>query len=45
MVGFKSFTCSGASIAGIEWHHMLKKDRHKDAANLLVYEQFYALAA
>jgi putative transposase len=45
MMGFKSFTCAEATIAGIELHRMLKKGQHKDAANLPVYEQFYVLAA
>jgi putative transposase len=45
MKGFKSFASAEATIAGIELHHMLKKRQHKDAANLPVYKQFYALAA
>lgn len=45
MKGFKSFVAAKATIAGIELHHMLKKGQHKQAANLPVYEQFYALAA
>jgi putative transposase len=45
MKGFKSFTSAKATIAGIELHHMLKKEQHKSAANLPVYKQFYVLAA
>jgi len=44
MLGFKSFASAKATIAGIELHHMLKKGQHKSAANLSIFEQFYALA-
>lgn len=45
MMGFKSFASAEATIAGVELHRMLKKGQHKNASNLSVYEQFYALAA
>lgn len=45
MMGFKSFASAEATIAGIELHRMLKKEQHKNAANLPVYKQFYALVA
>lgn len=45
MMGFKSFTCAEATIAGIELHRMLKKGQHKNAANEPIYKQFYALVA
>jgi len=44
MMGFKAFHSAEATLAGIELHHMLKKGQHAHAANLPVYEQFYALA-
>ena len=44
MMGFKAFHSAAATLAGIELHHMLKKEQHTDAANMPVYEQFYALA-
>jgi len=45
MMGFKAFHAGQATLAGIELHRMLKKDQHKDAARMNVFEQFYALAA
>lgn len=44
MMGFKTFHSAEATIAGIELHHMLRKGQHQQAANLSVFEQFYALA-
>lgn len=44
-LGFKSLASAEATVVGIELHHMLKKVQYKEAANLPVYEQFYALAA
>jgi len=44
MMGFKAFHSAQATLAGIELHHMLKKGQHAHAANMPVYEQFYALA-
>jgi hypothetical protein len=38
-----AFYSAEATIAGIKL--VQKKGQHKDAANLPVYEQFYALAA
>ena len=45
MMGFKAFQSAEATLAGIELHHMLRKGQHREAANLPVFEQFYALAA
>jgi putative transposase len=45
MMGFKAFNTAEATIAGIELHRMLKKSQHKEAGNLSIFEQFYALAA
>ncbi len=45
MMGFKSFDAAQATLAGIELHHMLKKGQHKNAGNMTVFDQFYALAA
>ena len=45
MIGFKAFHSAEATLAGIELYHMLRKDQHRQAANLAVFEQFYALAA
>lgn len=45
MLGFKSFNFAHATISGIEFYHMLKKDQHIDAANSPVFDQFYALVA
>jgi len=44
MMGFKSFNSAEATIAGIELHHMLRKGQHQQAANISIFEQFYALA-
>lgn len=45
MLGFKAFYSASATLLGIELHHMLHKGQHKDAANMPVFKQFYALAA
>lgn len=45
MMGFKAFDSARATLAGIELHHMLRKGQHQQAANLSLFEQFYALAA
>ena len=44
MMGFKAFHSAEATLAGIELHHMLRKKQHTQAANMSVFEQFYALA-
>jgi putative transposase len=44
MLGFKTFASAKATLAGIELHHMLRKGQFKEAGNMPVYEQFYALA-
>jgi len=44
-MGFKAFHSASATLLGIELHHMLHKGQHKDAANMPVFKQFYALAA
>jgi putative transposase len=45
MMGFNAFHSAEATLAGIELYHMLRKGQHRHAANLPVFEQFYALAA
>jgi putative transposase len=45
MMGFKAFESAEATLAGIELYHMLRKGQHRHAANLPIFEQFYALAA
>ena len=35
---------SGANLAGIELHHMLRKNQHVNAVNQSIFSQFYALA-
>lgn len=44
MMGFKRFQSAEATLAGIELHHMLRKGQHSEAANMSIFEQFYALA-
>ncbi|MGI9214576.1 MAG: IS6 family transposase [Gammaproteobacteria bacterium] len=43
--GFKSFSSASATLSGIELHHMLRKQQHKDSSNQNIFEQFYYLAA
>lgn len=45
MMGFKAFHSAEATLAGIELHHMLRKGQHRQASNIDIFEQFYALAA
>jgi putative transposase len=45
MMGFKAFQSANATLIGSELHHMLRKQQHRNAANLSVFEQFYTLAA
>ena len=45
LMGFKSFNSASLTLAGIELHHMLRKNQHVNSANSSVFEQFYALAA
>ena len=44
MLGFKALHSAEATIAGIELHHMLKKNQHKITNGASVFEKFYALA-
>ena len=44
MLGFKALHSAEATLAGIELHHMLRKEQHVNAANQSIFEQFYALA-
>ena len=44
MLGFKAFHSAEATLAGIELHHMLRKNQHVNAANQSIFSQFYALA-
>ena len=45
MLGFKSFVCAAATLAGIELYHMLRKDQNVHQGTLSSWRQFYALAA
>ena len=45
MKGFKSFSSANATLIGIELHHMLRKKQHIRAANKIMFEQFFDLAA
>lgn len=45
MLGFKSFESAKATIAGIELHHMLRKNQHQQSEYQTIHEQFYSLAA
>lgn len=44
MKGFKAFHSADATLAGIELHHMLRKNQHTESANQTIFEQFYGLA-
>ena len=45
MKGFKSFHSACQTIAGIELHHMLRKNQMENPTRQTIFEQFYALAA
>ena len=45
MKGFKAFQSADATLAGIELHHMLRKNQHNQSSNQTIFEQFYGLAA
>jgi putative transposase len=45
MMGFKAFHSAKATIAGIELHHMLRKNQHSNSSSQPVFQQFYELAA
>ena len=45
MKGFKAFHSADATLAGIELHHMLRKNQHTQSANQTIFEQLYGLAA
>jgi putative transposase len=45
MKGFKTFCSAKATLAGIELHHMLRKNQHTQASNQTIFEQFQQLAA
>ena len=38
MKGFKAFDSSAATIAGIELHHMLRKNQHNQSSNQTIFE-------
>jgi putative transposase len=44
MLGFKTLNSAEATLAGIELHHMLRKNQHINTANQSIFSQFYALA-
>ena len=45
MKGFKTFHSSKSTLAGMELHHMLRKEQHLNAGNQSIFVQFYGLAA
>ena len=45
MLGFKSFVCAAATLAGIELYHMIRKGQHVLHETLSAWQQFYALEA
>ncbi|CDZ76787.1 Transposase IS66 family protein [Legionella massiliensis] len=45
MKGFKELHSAKATLAGIELHHMLRKQQHLQAENQSIFEQFYGLTA
>ena len=45
MKSFKAFQSADATLAGIELHHMLRKNQHNQSSNQTIFEQFYGLAA
>ena len=45
MLGFKSKKSLESTIAGYELVNMLRKGQFENAANMTVFEQFYAIAA
>ena len=45
MMGFKAFQSAEATIAGVELHHMFRKNQHQDSANTSIFDQFSQLAA
>ena len=44
MLGFKSFVCAVATLAGIELYHMIRKGQNVINTTLPAWKQFYALA-
>ncbi len=44
MLGFKSFVCAAATLAGIELYHMIRKGQNAFNTTLPAWKQFYALA-
>jgi len=44
MLGFKSFICAIATLAGIELYHMIRKGQNAINGTLSAWKQFYALA-
>ena len=45
MRGFKAFHSAESTLAGIELHHMLRKNQHCQSNDMTIFEQFYGLAA
>ena len=45
MKGFKAFYSAEATLSGVEFHHMLRKNQHQNSDNMIIFEQFSALAA
>ena len=44
MLGFKSWTSMGSTIAGYELVNMIKKGQHINAGSMTVWDQFYVIA-
>ena len=44
MLGFKSFACAAATLAGIELYHMIRKWQNAVNGEQSAWKQFYALA-
>ena len=45
MLGLKSFRSAAATLSGIEFMHMIRKDQLQTRGKLRPAQQFYALAA
>ena len=45
MLGFKSWDPMESTIAGYEINNMIRKGQHINAYTMIVWDQFYAIAA
>ena len=39
----KEFHSAEATLAGVELHHMLRKNQQAQSSNITIFEQFYSL--